>query len=132
MAVFPTDEWIVALHEKLNNDEQYAHIAQKWEGDIVFIIEPGGDLAVKKEFYLDLWHGKCRSVSILDGTEQIKPTLTLKAPFPNFVRVLDGEWEPIQALMTRKLSVQGNMTLLVRNIPTVLDFVRCAREITDR
>ena len=132
MAEFPTDEWIMALHEKLNSDEQYNHIAQKWEGDIVFVIEPGGGLAVKKEFYLDLWHGKCRQVSVLDGSQQIKPAFTFKAPYPNFVRVLAGEWEPMQALLTRKLSVQGNLAFLVRNIPTVLDFVRCAREITDK
>jgi putative sterol carrier protein len=37
----------------------------------------------------------------------------------------------MQALMTRKLHVQGNMATLMRNVPTVLDFVRCAREVTD-
>jgi hypothetical protein len=33
--------------------------------------------------------------------------------------------------MTRRLRVKGNMAVLVRNVPTVLDFVRCAREVTD-
>ena len=33
--------------------------------------------------------------------------------------------------LTRKLSVQGNMGLLMRNVPTVLDFVRCAQEVTE-
>jgi len=32
--------------------------------------------------------------------------------------------------MTRKLVVQGNMAVMMRSVPTVLDFVRCTREIT--
>jgi hypothetical protein len=37
----------------------------------------------------------------------------------------------MQALLTRKLSVHGNMAVLMRSVPTVLDFVRCCREVTD-
>jgi putative sterol carrier protein len=37
----------------------------------------------------------------------------------------------MQALMTRKISVKGNMAILMRSVPTVLDFVRCCREVTD-
>jgi hypothetical protein len=36
----------------------------------------------------------------------------------------------MQALMTRMLSVKGSMTLVMRNVPTVLDFVRCCQEVT--
>ncbi len=39
--------------------------------------------------------------------------------------------DPIQAMLTRRLSVQGNMVTITRNVPTVLDFVRCCREVTD-
>ena len=63
--------------------------------------------------------------------EARKPAFILKAPYNNFMRVLTGELHPMQALMTRKLHVQGNMAVLMRNVPTVLDFVRCARENTD-
>jgi hypothetical protein len=34
-------------------------------------------------------------------------------------------------MMTRKLQVQGNMAVMMRSVPVVLDFVRCAREVTD-
>jgi hypothetical protein len=37
----------------------------------------------------------------------------------------------MQALLTRKIGVQGNMAVLMRNVPTVLDFVRCCRDVTD-
>ncbi len=34
-------------------------------------------------------------------------------------------------MMTQKLKVNGNMGYLMRNVPVVLDFVRCAGEVTD-
>jgi hypothetical protein len=33
-------------------------------------------------------------------------------------------------MMTNKLKVQGSLGYMMRNVPTVLDFVRCAREVT--
>ncbi len=130
MAKFPELSWLQALEEKLNTDEKYAQVARNWEGDMLCVIEPGGVLAKPLVFYLDLWHGKCRSTEVLETADGIKPVLSLKAPYDQYVRLIKGEIEPMQALLTRKVSVQGNMALLMRNVPVVLDFVRCCREIT--
>jgi putative sterol carrier protein len=117
--------------EKLNTDERYAQVARNWEGDMVFQIEVGGLLTEPATLYLDLWHGKCRDAFVVDGTRDVKPVFVLKGTYENYVRLLGGELEPMQALLTRKLGVQGNMAVLMRNVPTILDFVRCAREVTD-
>ncbi len=131
MAEFPSSEWLQALMEKLNTDEKYAQVARNWEGDMVFQIEPGGPIEQPISFYIDLWHGKARDAFVLDDSRQVDPVFTLKAPYDNYVRLLKGDLEPMQALMTRKIGVKGNMAVLMRSIPTVLDFVRCCREITD-
>jgi putative sterol carrier protein len=131
MAKFPTAEWIQALNEKLNSDQRYAQVARNWEGDMLFQVDPSGVLTEPAQFYLDLWHGKCRDAFVVDGTREVKPVFTLKAPYDNYVRLLKGELEPMQALLTRKIGVQGNMAVLMRSVPTVLDFVRCCREVTD-
>jgi putative sterol carrier protein len=131
MAVFPTADWVQAVMVKLNNDEHYAQVARNWEGDFRFLVEPGGVLKESVRIYLDLWHGKCRNAFIEEPTSTMTPAFILKAPYGNFVKVLSGEIDPMQALLTRKLGVQGSMTVLMRNVPTVLDFVRCCREITD-
>jgi putative sterol carrier protein len=130
MAIFPTPQWIVSFMEKLNTDEQYARIARNWEGDFYFIIEPDDGLSGEVVYYLDLWHGKCRQASLVEDLKDHQPAFILKVPYKNFRAILAGELPPMQALMTRKLSLQGNMAVLMRNVPTVLDFVRCARETT--
>jgi hypothetical protein len=33
----------------------------------------------------------------------------------------------MQAMLTRRLQVSGNMAYILRNVPVVLDFVRCCR-----
>lgn len=131
MAQFPSPEWLAMLKDKLNIDERYNHIARNWEGDMLFLIEPEGTLVQPVSFYLDLWHGKCRDAYIIDNGHSLKSVFTLKGPYGNYTRLLKGELDPMQALLTRKLGVQGNMAILVRNVPTVLEFVRCCREITD-
>jgi putative sterol carrier protein len=131
MAKFPSAEWLQALMEKLNSDEKYAQVARNWEGDMAFVIEPGGQIKEEIKYYIDLWHGKCRDAFVMDDTRQVDPVFTLTGPYGNYARLLKGELDPMQALLTRKLGVKGNMAVLMRNVPTVLDFVRCCREITE-
>jgi putative sterol carrier protein len=95
------------------------------------VIEPDESLSEQVVFYFDLWHGKCREAFVVEAFNLKKPVFELRAPYRNYVRILNGELHPMQALMTRKLNVRGNMAILMRNVPTVLDFVRCAREVTD-
>jgi putative sterol carrier protein len=80
--------------------------------------------------YLDLWHGSCRDAYVVEAGEEKDAAFVLKAPYENFVRVLTGEMDPMTAMLTRKLKVTGSMSYMMRNVPTVLDFVRCAQEIT--
>ncbi len=131
MAKFPTPEWIQALMDKLNTDERYAQVAHNWEGDMAFVVEAGGPVPAETSYYLDLWHGKCRNAFVMDAEHPAAPVFTLHASYDNYVRLLKGEIEPMQALLTRKIGVQGNMAIIMRSVPTVLDFVRCCREVTD-
>ncbi len=129
--IFPSAEWLKEFENKLNSDERYAQIAKNWEGDMYFLIEPDGNLKTQVIMYLDLWHGKCRSTKLVTDISSHTPAFTLKAGYGNFAKVLKGDLDPMQAMLTRKLDVKGNMAVMMRSVPTVLDFVRCAREMTD-
>lgn len=128
--IFPSVDWLNALHEKINADEHYADIAKKWEGDMTVVIEPQGNLKERRIFYLDLWHGKCRGVAELNDIAEKNAAFVLTSGYDNIKLIMTGKLDPMQAMLTRKLSVKGNMAVMMRSVPTVLDFVRCAREIT--
>lgn len=129
-AVFPSPEWLSDLEVKLNNDEKYAHVARNWEADLYFVIRPEGNLKEETVFYLDLWHGKCRGTEVVKDLAGHHPAFTLRAGYHNFAAILQGKLDPMQAMLTRRLDVKGSMAYMMRNVPTVLDFVRCAREVT--
>ena len=133
-ALFPSQAWVEALVRVLNNDARYGEIARNWEGDLLFVIKTDGGAAEPSEtrpthVYLDLWHGKCRSGRYLPpGVADLpKPAFTLTAGFIHFAAVLGGSLDPMQAMLTRRLQVSGNMAYILRNVPVVLDFVRCCR-----
>jgi putative sterol carrier protein len=132
LAQFPSKEWLAALKEKLNTDRKYAEIAKNWEGDLSYVIEPDQDFPSSMTLYLDLWHGTCRDAYIVTDGQEVKPAFTISGEYGNFSRVLNGELNPVQAMATMKLKVRGNYGYIMRNIPTVLDFTRCAQEVTAR
>ena len=130
-AIFPSEDWLKGLEEKLNSDPRYHEIAKNWEGDLFFFIEPEGNLKDRLTFYLDLWHGTCRKVDYQPAAESYpSPTFTLTATYNNITSILTGKLNPMTAMMTSKLKVKGSMGYMMRNVPTVLDFVRCAQEVT--
>jgi len=130
-ARFPSAEWLNTLSQKLNSDAHYGAVARNWEGDLFFDIRPEGNLVEPIGMYLDLWHGTCRGVVYGSAVEKgHRPRFVLTAKYGNFTAVLLGETNPMTAMMTSKLKVEGDLGYMMRHVPTVLDFVRCAREIT--
>ncbi len=132
-STFPSAEWLNELQAKLNSDAHYNEVARRWEGDLIFDIQPSGHLQQPLALYLDLWHGKCRGVEYAaDLAQHPKPAFTLRSGYDNFTSILLGKLDPMTAMLTSKLKVTGSMAYMMRNVPTVLDFVRCAREITSQ
>ena len=130
-AIFPSEEWLHGLKAKLNSDSRYREIAKNWEGDLFFFIESEGHLKERLTFYLDLWHGTCKNVEYMpDPVSYPNPSFTLSASYKNITDILTGKLNPMTAMMTSKLKVKGNMGYMMRNVPTVLDFVRVAQEVT--
>jgi putative sterol carrier protein len=128
---FPSEEWLSELHRKLNADSHYASVAKRWEGDLYFDIQPDGGLASAVGMYMDLWHGMCRGVAYGSPLDPVyHPRFVLASSYRKFASVLMGEMDPMTAMMTSKLKVHGDLAYMMRHVPTVLDFVRCAREIT--
>ena len=127
---FPSDAWLDAFISALNQDDRYAEVAHKWEGDFAFTIEPDDpESGEPSYFYMDLWHGKCRGAQVAESIEEMpkEPDFVMSASESVFKRVLTGDLDPMQGMLTRKLRVQGNMAYILRNVPTVLEFVRCCK-----
>lgn len=126
---FPSDDWIKALQEVLNTDGEYAAIAHNWEGDIVFVVQPDSADGNTMALYMDLWHGKCREAYALPDPSMKQAAFTLSAPLTVFTRIVQDNLDAMQAMMTRQLKVNGSMVYMMKNVPTILKFVKCCTKV---
>ncbi len=125
---FPSDAWIKAIMEDLNASEAYQKAAANWEGDFFFVIEPGGTLETTVILYMDLWHGKCRAAFAVDGSVP-KPAFKLSGPVETWKKVMTGKLDPIQAMMTGRLRLTGNMAMVMKNVRAAKELVEACTRI---
>ena len=123
--LFPSEEWLIALVDILNSNQEYQEAAKNWEGDFYFIIEPEDGLKERVIAYMDLWHGTCRSAGIIEDENQKRPEFRMRAPLGKWQKVLGRKLNPIQGMMTGQLKVSGNMRKIVKNPKAALALVNC-------
>ena len=130
-AVFPSEAWLDGLREKLNTDGRYNEIAKNWEGDLFFVVELAGTLQKSLMFHIGLWHGRCTGVVWnASAADHPNPAFVLSGGYDDITGILSGRLNPMTAMLTNKLRVKGSLGYMMRNVPTVLDFVRCCQEVT--
>jgi putative sterol carrier protein len=129
---FPSDAWVKALMEDLNQSAAYAEAAKNWEGDFYFVIEPGGTLAEPVLLYMDLWHGKCREAFEVTDESAKNPVFRMSAPVATWKKVLTKKLDPIQGLMTMQLKLKGDMKMVMKNVKAAKELVEsCTRIETE-
>lgn len=127
MAVkFATDEWVKALADELNKSEAYAEAAKTWEGDFYWIVEPEGEFKEPVVLYIDLWHGKAREAFLAQDESVKSPEFRIWAPVNVWRAIAEKRLDVMQALLTRKLKMTGNMSKIMRSIKAARELVNCA------
>jgi len=130
---FGSEAWVEELKTKLNESEAYAEAAKNWEGDFYFIIEPTNSTLTEPGYlYLDLWHGKCRKAAVPQSPDEYQPEFTLSGTVKTFRQIMDDGMDPMKAIMTRKIKLQGNLAKIMRNVKAAHQLVHCCTQIPTR
>ena len=127
--LFPSDDWIKALSVILNESESYERSAKNWEGDFVFVVEPDGNYQDTAYLYLGLDHGKSPDAAMVEAVDSREVQYTLSAPYGTWLKVLGGQIDPIQGMMTRKLKLKGNMMMIMRYPKAAQEIMACTKLI---
>ena len=122
-APFPSQAWADQFKEVLNASEPYQSAAHTWEGDLFLVVDDIGAL------YLDLWHGACRDATYLTDLTGKRAAYTISATLDNWHKVLAGQLDPMQGIMTRQLRVDGNLVKLMQYIKAAQELVKCAAHV---
>jgi putative sterol carrier protein len=126
---FGSDEWIKTLMVKVNESEAYRSAAKTWEGDFYFIVEPEGSVTEPVIMYMDLWHGDCRDAFIVEDESVKNPEFRINASVGAWKQVITKQLDPIQALMTRRLKLKGNMMKIMRAVKAAQELVNCCTQV---
>jgi len=129
LARFPSEEWAKLFMEQLNANKKYEDAAKSWEGDFLFVVNPDAELKEPASLYMDLWHGKCRSVALLKPGEEKKTAYVYAGPYGNWKKLINKQIDPIQGLLTGKFKLQGDMGKVLRAIRAAKELVETAGQV---
>jgi putative sterol carrier protein len=120
---FPSQEWTEQFVKEINSNAAYATAAQTWEGDVLLVVEE------QAAVHLDLWHGQCRGAEYLPGGEERTAEFKLSATLEQWQKILEGQLDPMQGLLTRQIKLDGNLVKAMKNIKAAQELVRCATRV---
>ena len=126
-----SDVWARSWGERLATSDAYRTAADKWEGDIVMVLEPDAKMGIEKQsVYLDLMHGDCREARAATERDLDEAVYVISARAENWKKILEGSLDPIMALMRGKLKLEkGNLGSLLPHTSAAKELVVAAREI---
>ncbi len=129
-AQFPSKEWIEKYKDVINDSPDYKEAAKWWEGDFLFIIEPDEKLEKEHTFYLDLWHGDCRAVDYYEeGQHRPKTEFEYRGTYSNWLKVINGELDPIKGILTKKFKLVGDKAKVMRATKAAKELVNSAQKV---
>jgi putative sterol carrier protein len=134
-----SEEWLQFYKEELNNNEAYAKAASWWTGDFVFIVRASGNLNHDLICFIGLSHGKCtgvKNISSEDEYEVVGPDepasskeklpveYVYEAKYDAWLKILNGELDPIRALLSGQAKIQGDMAKVLKATDAAKELVR--------
>lgn len=129
---YGTDEWVKALCAECNTSQAYREAAKNWEGDMYFITEPEGPVKERIIMYMDLWHGECRSACLITDASEKSPAYRMSALYGVWQQILEKKLDAVQAMMTGRLNVKGDMAQIMRMPRAAVELTNCTVRIDTR
>ena len=80
--------------------------------------------------YLDLYHGECRRALFADTSDQVpKAAYAYKGPYSNWRRLIEGQIDPIQGLLSGKFRLDGPLMEIMKYIRAAKEMVSTATTV---
>lgn len=124
---FPSESWTAAYKDALNTNPDYAKAGKDWtHGAVTMIVKANAALGIDRDMamLLDVDSGSCRSATYMeaDPAREAAP-FVIEAEYDRWKSVIQGEVEPIKAMM------QGKLKLTKGHLPTIIRYVESSRQL---
>jgi len=125
----PSDEWIKEFGKQVNSSKAYEESAKDWEGDFIFVMEADSAMPKTAYFFVGLLHGKSTDTALVEGEDTRPAQFKLTASFTTWRKIIEGKLDPIQAIMTGKLKLKGNLAKVLRYPKAAKELVNCVMQV---
>ncbi|MDF9817157.1 SCP2 sterol-binding domain-containing protein [Streptomyces sp. SPB162] len=125
MAVFPSGDWLDEYVARINTSPEFAEAARTFEADIAYVFEAEPELGHQADVWAraGVGGGKCLwwnyDVTPQEGRES---QFILQGPYSLWKQIIQGELDPMEAMLDGELAVTGHL-------PTLLRYVRAANAL---
>ncbi len=129
---FPSESWIRAYREALNESEDYREAASTWhEGAIALAVKPAPELGLPDGFcvWLDVDGGACQGARRVTLEEAQAAPFCITATYQRWRDVLSSRLDPIAGMVTRRLELRGNLITMIRYVRSAKAMVRCGASV---
>lgn len=131
MEVF-TDDWAAACCSGLNARGKFRELGRKWNQPVALRMRSEATLGVYADrvVFLDLAAGECRTARLASDEDLKAARFILAAEARQWKRLLEGELEPIPAVMTGRLKLErGSLAALMPHAALAREIMDAAREV---
>lgn len=120
MLVFPSREWCEEVVRLVNADPESVQAGEDWVGDVGVVVErEAGKLERHFTIHCLPKDGKIHNLRLLedpDELEEIAPRYVVRAPYSVWKALIQQTLDPIEALVRRRISVDGDVQQLIERM----------------
>jgi len=113
MAVFPSRAWAEEAMALVNADPESLAAGRGWSGDFGVVIEAEpGRLAEPFVAWIRPEAGRIAELRVLvdpDDLDELEPAYRVRAPYSLWKGLLQGAVDPVEAILKRRLRVDGDV-----------------------
>jgi putative sterol carrier protein len=117
MPLFPSEEWCEAAIALVNADPERAVAAAGWNGDLGAVVESeAGKLDETFVAYVVPEGDRIGKFKVLpdpDDLEELEPAYVIRGPYSVWKALLQGTMDPVEAIVRRRIRVQGDVQPLI-------------------
>ena len=133
---FPSDEWIKAWEETLENDPTYQEASDGWgvefDGDFVFHLRADDRLPEDRYFFVGLEDGDVYDCREIEDPDEVDHGFVYAGDYSDWVRMIRGDVGAIDGLMSGTFDVQGDMQRVLQYSDAAAAMVDVSNQLEDR
>lgn len=122
--------WADAFREAINADVTYRRSATRWQSPLAFVLDDGAPVGLIGPVALELTldRGLCNMARIISPDACTAPYV-LRADYATWRRIIQGDLDPMQAVVRGEVRLSGNLMALMLHAQAVTSLVACARQV---